>query len=63
VATATTTYQVTFELEEKDAAMLSKTALFMGLSIDNAAKVLTKHGMRDPEEFRTDAVRNIIKTL
>ena len=63
MATATTTYQVTFEFEEKDAAMLSKAAFLMGLSIDNAAKVLTKHGMRNPEEFRTNAVKNIIKTL
>lgn len=61
MATTTTTYQVTFELEEKDIKTLGKTAMFMGISTNDAAKVFTLYGMRNPAAIYVDAMKDIIK--
>ena len=59
----TATYQITFELEEKDIKTLGKIAMFMGITTDDAAKVLALYGMRNPWVIYGDAMEDIIKTL
>jgi len=61
--TTATTYQITFELEEEDAKTLAKVAMFMGLSTQDAAKVITLYGMRNPGAIYADSMKDIIKAL